>query len=233
MFTSFKLPKPGPAPELPLATSHAPGPAHHPFSVSSLRPPLPHFSSPQFGSGQEPINLGPSLAAAARAEQGEGPTAPGPPGPEDVQKIQENNNNNQSEGESNSDEVTPPKNQGLIKVMSETQPGLFPAMLLTCYPANLLPAQARGTYFPLTAFPTSMPQGSVMRRDSSPPPTEKSVYGEWHYLYLNYHNVDLNPCRGDESPGVDEVQDHGPELHGVGGKGDRVGRQCPGEAPPG
>ena len=129
MFTSFKLPKPGPAPELPLATSHAPGPAHHPFSVSSLRPPLPHFSSPQFGSGQEPINLGPSLAAAARAEQGEGPTAPGPPGPEDVQKIQENNNNNQSEGESNSDEVTPPKNQGLIKVMSETarhSPGCFP-----------------------------------------------------------------------------------------------------------
>ena len=62
-------------------------------------------------------------------------------------------------------------------------------MLATCCPANLLtccPAQARGTYFPLTAFPTSMPQGSVMRRDSSPPPADKSVYGEWHYL--NRHN---------------------------------------------
>ena len=182
MFTSFKLPKPGPAPELPLATSHAPGPAHHPFSVSSLRPPLPQFGSPQFGSGQEPINLGPGLAAAARTEQGEGPTAP-----EDVQKIQENNNNNQSEGESNSDEVTPPKNQGLIKVMSDTARAVSrnAGYLLPCCPANLLtccPAQARGTYFPLTAFPTSMPQGSVMRRDSSPPPSDKSVYGEWHYL---------------------------------------------------
>ena len=31
-----------------------------------------------------------------------------------------------------------------------------------------------------------MPQGSVMRRDSSPPPSDKSVYGEWHYL--NHHN---------------------------------------------
>ena len=46
--------------------------------------------------------------------------------------MQESNNNNQSENESSSEEVTPPKNQGLIK--------------------------AKGTYFPLTAFPTSMPQ---------------------------------------------------------------------------
>jgi hypothetical protein len=57
--------------------------------------------------------------------------------------VQESNNNNQSENESSSEDVTPPKNQGLIK--------------------------ARGTYFPLTAFPTSMPQGSVMRSTDSPP----------------------------------------------------------------
>ena len=79
--------------------------------------------------------------------------------------MQESNNNNQSENESSSEEVTPPKNQGLIK--------------------------ARGTYFPLTAFPTSMPQvtasrhkresdalnkcspqGSVMRSTASPPASE-------------------------------------------------------------
>ena len=150
MFTSFKLPKPGPAPDLPLATSHAPGPAHHPFSVSSLRPPLPHFSSPQFGSGQEPINLGPGLAAAARAEQGEAPTAP-----EDVQKIQENNNNNQSEGESNSDEVTPPKNQGLIKVMSDTARAVSrnAGYLQPCCPANLLPCSGPWDLLPPHCLP--------------------------------------------------------------------------------
>jgi hypothetical protein len=29
--------------------------------------------------------------------------------------------------------------------------------------------KAKGTYYPLTAFPTKMPQGAVMRRDPSPP----------------------------------------------------------------
>ena len=48
--------------------------------------------------------------------------------------------------EGNSSDESPPKSQGLIK--------------------------ARGTYYPLTAFPTSMPQGPVMRRDDSPPRTE-------------------------------------------------------------
>ena len=53
---------------------------------------------------------------AAKKELCESPTAPNVQ--EDVQKIQENNNNNQSETEeSHSDEVTPPKNQGLIKVI--------------------------------------------------------------------------------------------------------------------
>lgn len=57
---------------------------------------------------------------AAKKELCESPTAPNVQ--EDVQKIQENNNNNQSETEeSHSDEVTPPKNQGLIKVMSEAR----------------------------------------------------------------------------------------------------------------
>ena len=66
--------------------------------------------------GSQPINLGHNIQEAKR-EACESPTAPQAES-EDVQKIQENNNNNQSELEQqNSEEVTPPKNQGLIKVM--------------------------------------------------------------------------------------------------------------------
>jgi hypothetical protein len=97
------------------------------------------------------INLGPNAIQEAKKEHCENPTAPVTQ--EDIQKIQENNNNNQSENESSSEEVTPPKNQGLIK--------------------------ARGTYFPLTAFPTSMPQGSIMRRDSTPPGSERNVQSKF------------------------------------------------------
>ena len=93
------------------------------------------FPGPEVGG----INLG----VEGEQEGSEAPTAPAPNPQEEIQKVQESNNNNQSENESSSEEVTPPKNQGLIK--------------------------ARGTYFPLTAFPTSMPQGSVMRATSSPP----------------------------------------------------------------
>jgi len=35
------------------------------------------------------------------------------------------------------------------------------------YPAGQI--KAKGTYYPLTAFPTKMPQGAVMHRDNSPP----------------------------------------------------------------
>ena len=62
------------------------------------------------------INPGSNSSLEAKKELCDSPTAPNVE--EDVQKIQENNNNNQSEGESNSEELTPPKNQGLIKVMS-------------------------------------------------------------------------------------------------------------------
>ena len=82
------------------------------------------FPGPEVGG----INLG----VEGEQEGSEAPTAPAPNPQEEIQKVQESNNNNQSENESSSEEVTPPKNQGLIK--------------------------ARGTYFPLTAFPTSMPQ---------------------------------------------------------------------------
>ena len=116
-----------------------PAPASSPFSfsVGSLRPPLPHFTTTQFGTKTEAvshhnitsdvaINLGHALQEAKK-EICDSPTAPAEE--EDVQKIQENNNNNQSEGESNSEEVTPPKNQGLIKVMRVISFS-FPALCL-------------------------------------------------------------------------------------------------------
>lgn len=89
--------------------------------------------------------------------------SPGPPGtprtppPSATKRVSNNTSIGSGEGEPNNssaDEGSPPKNQGLIK--------------------------ARGTYYPLTAFPTSMPQGPVMRReDGSPPRTEASNSGKW------------------------------------------------------
>lgn len=108
-------------------------PATHGASSHPTCFPGPQVSSINLGLGEE----------GARA-----PTAPDTQ-QEDIQKVQESNNNNQSENESSCEEVTPPKNQGLIK--------------------------ARGTYFPLTAFPTSMPQGSVMRSTNTPPTSEQST----------------------------------------------------------
>ena len=58
-----------------------------------------------------------------------------------------------------SSEGTPPKNQGLIK--------------------------AKGTYYPLTAFPTNMPQGPVMRRVGESPPREPVTSGIVIYI-LNF-----------------------------------------------
>ena len=83
---------------------------------------MPQFTTTtQFNLGPEQlgnissdsnINLRPGQET--KKELCHSPTAPSLE--EDVQKIQENNNNNQSESESNSEEGTPPKNQGLIKV---------------------------------------------------------------------------------------------------------------------
>ena len=127
VFTSFKLPKPGPpAPEFTPSPLGAQTREPFGFSLGSLRPPMPHFTTTtQFQTKTElepPMSLGGGAirhgGEAAKKELCESPTAPNVQ--EDVQKIQENNNNNQSETEeTHSDEVTPPKNQGLIKVMSK------------------------------------------------------------------------------------------------------------------
>ena len=154
-----------PGPEFPSIQS-GPG-SPYSFSVAPARPPVPHFTTTtQFSclkpeaSSDSVINPGPNHHTEAKKEHRETPTAP-LSAEEDLQKIQENNNNNQSENESSSEEVSPPKNQGLIK--------------------------ARGTYFPLTAFPTSMPQGSVMRRDTTPPgAADKHAVQGGCFTFLDY-----------------------------------------------
>ena len=67
-----------------------------------------------------------------------------------------------------------------------------------------------------------MPQGSVMRRDSTPPGGEKSLLGESEAdISLVPGTSFIRPAfRGDQSSGVDEVQDDRAELHGVRGPGD-------------
>lgn len=50
--------------------------------------------------------------------------------------------------------------------------------------------KARGTYFPLTSFPTNMPQGPVMRRDASPNNIDKEeILGKQDVRGLHVDNT--------------------------------------------
>jgi hypothetical protein len=91
--------------------------------------------------------------------------------PKSIPTTPKSGGNRNSEGdvkqEGNSSDESPPKIQGLIK--------------------------ARGTYYPLTAFPTSMPQGPVMHRDDSPPRTElQPSKFNWVFLKLFHPKSLLN-----------------------------------------
>ena len=44
-------------------------------------------------------------------------------------------------------------------------------------PSGAKAIKARGTYYPLTAFPTSMPQGPVMRKGDESPPHHEAAPG--------------------------------------------------------
>ena len=111
--------------------------------------------------------------------------------------MQESNNNNQSENESSSEEVTAPKNQGLIK--------------------------AKGTYFPLTAFPTSMPQvpnliSSTSLKETKGPHIKFSSTGK-RYAFDSIPTGIGDPAiatRRDLPTDLDEVKDRG-ELLGLRG----------------
>ncbi len=179
VFTSFKLPKPGGdspgmtghGPISPVTSVGAAGFGSRLFPMGLGNPPTPlvtpggpnnNIVTPPKVSA--PLGGLPALADQILMQQQLNNSANSEP-------ASESNNNKSSakedsvsppgtpppakrrnDGESSGSEGTPPKNQGLIK--------------------------AKGTYYPLTAFPTSMPQGPVMRRDGSPPRTEQSSSGK-------------------------------------------------------
>ena len=162
VFTSFKLPKPGPPmpSDFPGLSPNSP----YSFSVASLRPPLPtqYTTTTQFNIKPEPghemqgggqVGAGASiLANSAITESNEAKKErPESPISESEPSVKKSHDNSLSEHGSSGEDQTPPKNMGLIK--------------------------ARGTYYPLTAFPTTMPQGSVMRKNGSPPPPETPSLG--------------------------------------------------------
>ena len=165
MFTSFKLPKPGMSnSQQQQYLSH-----HSPEFMSSLTPPptskIPSFMlesmvPPTFPQG--PLKLSAPLGGLpAMASQLSNNDNHKEDPVELLKKSKSNDENSQGrsktpdsndEGEENNGESledSPPKNQqGMIK--------------------------AAGTYYPLTAFPTNMPQGPVMRRDNSSPRPDTS-----------------------------------------------------------
>ena len=175
VFTSFKLPKPGgePAPVSdsvsPVSTNNPAGLGSRLFPMGLGAPPGPPNvlnSPPKINA---PLGGLPALADQILMTQNKSVAE------------QENNNNQQNKEDSEensppssplpnkssgSEQGTPPKHQGLIK--------------------------AKGTYYPLTAFPTNMPQGPVMRRGESPPRVEQPVSGrEFCYFFWigNKHSV--------------------------------------------
>ena len=74
----------------------------------------------------------------------------------------EGNNNNENKANSNASRLlSNQRKDDPTNTSLETSPGGAKAI------------KAKGTYYPLTAFPTSMPQGPVMRKgDESPTPNE-------------------------------------------------------------
>ena len=193
VFTSFKLPKPG-GPSGPGGPGLDPAPS--PLGIIPPGPSSPVTSQYSgFGSRLFPLGLGnppltnnvqttpPKINAPlgglpALADQllmqNKPPLGNNPDG-----NVEGESNNNKADkeesrsppgtpppskrkmgdgsgGEGSDQEGTPPKNPGLIK--------------------------ARGTYYPLTAFPTSMPQGPVMRQGESPPRVETTSSGKKHFL---------------------------------------------------
>lgn len=180
VFTSFKLPKPGqPGSGLLAPNNDYPGPPQLPRlpQFPQLPVSLVSTSTNQSGLGSRLFPMG--LISPPGMQPMEQPSPPkvsaplgGLPALEDQimsrQKMVEDAHRNSedefersqrsppstpppskrraAEGEPGtpSSEDTPPKNQGLIK--------------------------AKGTYYPLTAFPTNMPQGTVMRQRGESPP---------------------------------------------------------------
>lgn len=80
----------------------------------------------------------------------------------------EGNNNNENKANSHASSIRPLSNQrkdDQTNTSLETSPGGAKAI------------KAKGTYYPLTAFPTSMPQGPVMRKGDESPTQNEPLSG--------------------------------------------------------
>jgi hypothetical protein len=150
VFTSFKLPKPGSADMLlpPMPTSPFARFPAMPFPATTTTPSL---TTPRVLTA--PLGGLPAVESqvAARQQQHNHHQQQQPPPSRHLSSPDRNSEpvspaKRQRLSETEPQNDSPPKVQGLIK--------------------------AKGTYYPLTAFPTSMPQGPVMHRDGSPPRTE-------------------------------------------------------------
>lgn len=177
VFTSFKLPKPGdPQAQIGGPIGHGSGPSSLPGGPISPAP--GGFASRLFpmGLGNPPSNSVHVSPPKVSAPLGGLPALADQILMQHQQQKEEESNNNRPDSEHGdreasrspppgtpppskrkpegdlSSEGTPPKNQGLIK--------------------------AKGTYYPLTAFPTNMPQGPVMRRVGESPPREQVTSGD-------------------------------------------------------
>ncbi len=177
VFTSFKLPKPGQPGGGSGGPATTPSPAEFPSLPLSPVTSMPSgLGSRLFPMGMAPVPqsglpkiqapLGGLPALADQLSQQAKKESPVKASQDDEGKDEEEKEpaersppstpppakrrNEGTESGSNSDD-SPPKNQGMIK--------------------------AKGTYYPLSAFPTNMPQGPVMRRDESPPRPEQQNSG--------------------------------------------------------
>eukprot|EP00095_Tigriopus_kingsejongensis_P007059 maker-scaffold146_size311726-snap-gene-2.24 protein:Tk07059 transcript:maker-scaffold146_size311726-snap-gene-2.24-mRNA-1 annotation:"transcription factor castor" len=156
VFTSFKLPKPG-AGQGGMEMSHL-----HPFGLGNfpgnvkanavMNAPLgglPAMAS-QIAHAQQFKSVETSKASEMRPGKTPSPQRSHSSSPLafDAKSYAGHAEDLTSDDADKNAEMTTPKSQGLIK--------------------------ARGTYYPLTAFPTNMPQGSVMRKDDASSPNNNA-----------------------------------------------------------
>ena len=179
VFTSFKLPKPG------GSTPGEPSPgATAPPGVIPPGPGSPITSNPGFGSRLFPLGLGNPPNNPTNHVQTTPPKINAPlgglPALADqllmqqsqnkanlsnniAEESESNNNKSPREGSGSPPGTPPPGKRKLDDVDGESDVEGTP-------PKNQGLIKAKGTYYPLTAFPTSMPQGPVMRQGGESPP---------------------------------------------------------------
>jgi len=193
VFTSFKLPKPGPtgpvsgapSPAVAAAAAAAAGiPLGFPFSSAGLplamsgAPPPSFVIAPTTTSAttSSPTNvlnaplgglpaMAQQLQAMVAEKKAEERRSPSP-------QAQKRPQSPPSSGSPLSGEATPAK-QAKLDLGAEQSATLDNTSIGSDGSppkgGSVAQIKARGTYYPLTAFPTSMPQGAVMRKDASPP----------------------------------------------------------------